>query len=79
MNSSKQSDGGEPVDLNSDVRELRLGGVEDESHGVDLADLGFVGHVSDDARQEIQDQESRAGRVLTTAARFAFRSRLTSR
>lgn len=78
MNSSKQSCGGEPVDLNSDVRELRLGGVEVESEGVDLAKLGFVGEVSDEARREIQDQENRAGRVLTTAARFAFRSRLAS-
>jgi hypothetical protein len=40
---------------------------------LDLRDLGFRGYVSEDALREIQNNDVRAQRVVTTAARFAFR------
>ncbi len=40
---------------------------------VDLRDVGFIGKLSPKAREEIARNEARASRVLTTAARFAFR------
>lgn len=55
------------------VRELKLGGIPSNARVVKLRDLGFVGNVSDEARQEIEQSEVRAGLVLTTAAQFAFR------
>lgn len=45
----------------------------DDDRCVDLHDLGFVGHVSDEALAEIDRNEARASRVVTTAAMFAFR------
>lgn len=40
---------------------------------VNLRDLGFKGYVSEPALREIQENDVRAQRVVTTAARFAFR------
>lgn len=40
---------------------------------VDMRDLGFKGYVTDGALREIQENDVRAQRVVTTAARFAFR------
>lgn len=40
---------------------------------VDLRELGFKGYVSEPALREIQENDVRAQRVVTTAARFAFR------
>lgn len=54
-------------------RVLNLGGVAKPSRRINLADLGFVGRVSDEARAEIEANERRAARVLTTAHRFLFR------
>lgn len=54
-------------------REIRLGGVKPERRGIDLADLGFVYRVSDEARAEIAANERRAARVLTTAHLYLFR------
>lgn len=55
------------------VRALQLGGVPANTRVVKLRELGFVGYVSEQARQEIEDSEIRAELVLTTAAQFAFR------
>jgi hypothetical protein len=40
---------------------------------VDLRRLGFKGYVSESALREMQENDVRAQRVVTTAARFAFR------
>jgi len=40
---------------------------------VNLRDVGFVGNVSQPALDEIERNEARANRVVTTAATFAFR------
>ncbi len=55
------------------MREIKLGGVEPDERGINLRDLGFVGHVSPEARAEIEAAERRAVRVLTTAHRYLFR------
>ena len=74
MGSLRASGGGDRiVDEEPQVREVRLGGVPENERVVDLRDLGFVGYVSDDARDEINRSEVRAGLVLTTATNFAFR------
>ncbi|WP_293682597.1 hypothetical protein [uncultured Phenylobacterium sp.] len=66
-------EGDRNVDETAQVRELKLGGVPSNTRVVKLRELGFVGYVSDEARQEIEQSEVRAGLVLTTAAQFAFR------
>lgn len=74
MNSSTQPAGGAAiVDKEPTVRVLNLGGVDVEERRVKLRDYGYVGQVSDKARDEILKNEQRASRVVTTAARFAFR------
>ncbi len=55
------------------MRELNLGGVEPEEGELDLATIGFFGRVTEETREAILEDELRASRVLTTAARFAFR------
>lgn len=57
------------------VRTLRLGPVVPTPRTVNLRDLGFVGAVSDEARQEIRAAEVRARRVLATAHLFRFGGR----
>jgi hypothetical protein len=61
------------VDKEPTVRVLNLGGVDVEERRVKLRDYGYVGQVSDKTRDEILKNEQRASRVVTTAARFAFR------
>lgn len=59
---------------NNKPRDLTPGRVSDEdTRRVDLRDLGFVGFVSNEALAEIDRNETRASRVVTTAATFAFR------
>lgn len=43
---------------------------------VDLRELGFRGYVSDAALREIEANDERSRRVITTANRFVFRSRV---
>ena len=74
MSSSRTSGGSDrAVDDEPHVRELKLGGVPANTRVVKLRELGFVGTVSDEARQEIEASEIRAELVLTTASQFAFR------
>ncbi len=74
MSSSNLRDGGNvTVEDEAKVRVLTLGGVDIEETSIKLRDHGYVGWVSEDAREEIVRNEMRAGRVVTTAARFAFR------
>jgi hypothetical protein len=61
------SDKNEPRDLTP----ARV--ADDDSRRVDLRDLGFVGFVSNEALAEIDRNETRASRAVTTAATFAFR------
>ncbi len=74
MNSSDLRDGGNvTVEDETEVRVLSLGGVDVQEISINLRDHGYVGWVSEGAREEIVRNEMRAGRVVTTAARFAFR------
>lgn len=72
MNSSTPS-GGDTVQGKNDVKELAPALVVDDSRRIKLRPLGFVGHVSQDAKTAIQRNAARANRVLATATRFAFR------
>jgi hypothetical protein len=54
------------------MRELNLGGVTVEHRHLNLADVGFCGRVSDEARAEIRANERRAARVLQTAHLYWF-------
>jgi hypothetical protein len=40
---------------------------------IDMREIGFRGSVSETALEEIEQNDMRAQRVVTTAARFAFR------
>lgn len=74
MSSSKTTAGGAViVDKEPNVRVLTLGGVDMDERRVKLRDYGYVGQVSDETRELILQNEQRASRVVTTAARFAFR------
>jgi hypothetical protein len=74
MSSSNLRGGGSVnVDDEAKVRVLTLGGVDVEEPTIKLRDYGYVGWVSEPAREEIIQNEMRANRVVTTAARFAFR------
>ena len=74
MGSSKLRGGGDvTVEDEAKVRVLTLGGVAVEESTVKLRDYGYVGYVTEAAREEIVRNEMRANRVVTTAARFAFR------
>jgi len=74
MSSSNRRAGGDvTVENEAKVRVLTLGGVDVEERRVKLRDYGYVGQVSQEARDEILKNELRASRVVTTAARFAFR------
>ncbi len=57
----------------NEPREIQFAGVRTERRVVNLADLGFVGRVSDEARAEIEANARRAARVLQTAHRYWFR------
>lgn len=61
------------MDERAEMRELNLGGVDVEEHELDLADIGFLGRVTQKTRESLLEDELRASRVLITAARFAFR------
>ena len=61
------------MDERANMRELNLGGVMVEERELDLADIGFFGRVTEETRESLLEDELRASRVLTTAARFAFR------
>jgi hypothetical protein len=75
MSSSKLRGGGDvTVEDEAKVRVLTLGGVAIEEAPVKLRDYGYVGYVTEEAREEIVRNELRASRVVTTAAKFAFRS-----
>ena len=52
---------------------LRLGGVAPLRTVINLADLGFVYRVSDQARAEIDANERRPARALQTAHQYLFR------
>lgn len=56
----------------SEPRVLVLGGVKPNTRVIDLRDLGFVGHVSEEARAEIKAAERRSMIGLSTARRFWF-------
>lgn len=74
MSLSRPKTGGGSVESdNSDIRDLTPNLTKDASRSVNLRDLGFVGYVSTRALAEIERNETRASRVVTTAARFAFR------
>ena len=72
MSSSKPT-GGKAVQGMNDVKELVPALVVDDRRRIKLRPLGFVGHVSEEAKTAIQRNASRANRVLATATRFAFR------
>lgn len=57
------------------MKTINLGGIKPGALGkpIDLADLGFVFRVSDEARAEIEANERRAAKVLATAERYWFR------
>lgn len=61
------------MDERGNMRELNLGGVDVEERELDLAEIGFLGRVTEKTRESLLEDELRASRVLTTAARFAFR------
>jgi hypothetical protein len=61
------------VEKEPKVRVLSLGGVDMDERRVKLRTYGYVGGISEEAREEILRNELRASRVVTTAARFAFR------
>lgn len=71
--SNRRARGDVTVENEAKVRVLTLGGVDVEERRVKLRDYGYVGQVSQEARDEILQNELRASRVVTTAARFAFR------
>lgn len=73
MNSFPKRGRGVAMDERANMRELKLGGVDVEEHELDLADIGFLGRVTEKTRESLLEDELRASRVLTTAARFAFR------
>lgn len=74
MSSSVQKSGGSDVAGENGIQDLTPRGVsDDEKRRVDLRELGFVGFVSSAALAEIDRNETRANRVVLTAARFAFR------
>jgi hypothetical protein len=55
------------------IREIKLGGGRPEPKRINLADLGFVYRVSDEARAKIEANERRAARVIQTAHLYWFR------
>lgn len=61
--------------MREDPRVLKLGGVKLNTRSINLADLGFVGRVSDEARAQIRADERRAMRVLSTAHLYWFGGR----
>lgn len=56
----------------AELRPIQLGGAQSD-YIVNLCELGFVGTVSDEARDEIRMLDERATLVLSTSDRFAFR------
>lgn len=54
------------------MREIILGGIKPERRGINLRDLGFVYHVSDEALAEIKACERRAARGIQTAHLYLF-------
>ena len=56
----------------STVKTIQLGGPRSAPRSINLRDLGFVGTVSEEAREEIRRAERRAARVLTTSHLYTF-------
>lgn len=75
MSSSDLHTGGGTIVADSKEVDLTPTRVSDDaSRRVNLREeFGFVGFVSQPALAEIARNETRAGRVVTTAATFAFR------
>lgn len=73
MSSFSQLRGDVAMDERANMRELNLGGIDVEERELDLASIGFFGRVTEETREALLEDELRASRVLTTAARFAFR------
>jgi len=71
--SSSKAIGGEIVNGGGEVQDLIPPLVADDRRRINLRSIGFVGHVSQEAKTAIQRNATRASRVLATATRFAFR------
>ena len=73
--SNLHTGGGTIVADDTDIADLTPPRIsDDKSRRVNLREeFGFVGYVTGDALAEIARNESRACRVVTTAATFAFR------
>ena len=54
------------------MKMLRIGPEVPALRRINLRDLGFVGRVSDEARAEIEANERRAQRVISTAHLYWF-------
>ena len=65
--------GQKAADMGTPTKQLMPTTANSGVQTIDLSRLGFSGHVSPAALEEIERNEARAGLVLTTAAKFAFR------
>ena len=70
--SNTRAEDGKIVAKEAQERVLTLGGVPENKRVFDPAELGFVGHVSEAAREEIIRTETRAAQALNAAV-FSFR------
>lgn len=70
--SSSKAIGGKTVKSDQKMKDL-VPALVDDRRRINLRSIGFVGHVSQQAKTEIQRNATRASRVLATATRFAFR------
>jgi hypothetical protein len=70
--SSSKAIGGGAVKSDHKMKDLVPALVGDHRR-INLRTIGFVGHVSEEAKTRIQRNATRASRVLATATRFAFR------
>ncbi|MEQ1808654.1 MAG: hypothetical protein ABL889_01920 [Terricaulis sp.] len=75
MSSSGPKTDKDPAEMakNVTMKDLTPSGADDDAVRFKLSDLGFKGSVSREALEEIQRHETRANRVVLTAAKFAFR------
>lgn len=74
MSSSETRLGGDiNVDSEAQTRVLVLGGVQKSTRTFDLTSYGFVGQVSEQAREEILRNEQRTALALNAAV-FALRT-----
>jgi hypothetical protein len=68
---SQASDRKKPTTEKNFVKVLNPAPLDEKR--IDMREIGFRGSVSETALEEIEQNDMRAQRVVTTAARFAFR------